>query len=110
VESSILGALLCSALVAGLVVLLARAASGPIVLRQSTHHGRLRLPARAFERAAVIAIVAATAAVAPAFGGGDGTLVGAVVVGGAIVWCARRGVFLSPRSDGDDDAPSGGGG
>lgn len=101
---------MASAVVGGAVLLLLRSAPGPIPLRQVAHRGRLRLPVRAFERAVVIAVVAAAAAVVPSFGTGGSIVTATIVAGAAVVavavaWCARRGTFLSPRSDvgGDDD-------
>ena len=108
VESSILGALVASAVVGGAVLLLLRAAPGPIPLRHVAHRARLRLPVRAFERAVVIAVVAAAAATAPSFGADSSVVAGAILVAVAVAWCARRGAFLSPRSDGADDSAAGG--
>jgi hypothetical protein len=102
-DATILAALGASAVIGGVVLLLSRAAPGAIPLRQLAHPGRLRLPVRAFERAAVIAVVAAVAATAPSFGANAAVVTGAIVVAVAVAWCARRGVFVSLRRDGDND-------
>jgi hypothetical protein len=100
VESTVLGALAASALTAIVVLVGLRGPAAPPTVRQVRHRGRLRLPARTFERAVVVAVVAAACAVAEALARRDGHVVtGGVVVAGAVLWCARRGVFLSPRSD-----------
>ena len=98
-ESAILGALMVSGLVAivvlGVVGVARRAVAGP----STSPPGRLRLPVRAYERAIVLAVVAAVGAVAPALGADDGLWVGAGVVAAAVGGCAHRGVFLPLRAD-----------
>jgi hypothetical protein len=102
VESAILGALGASSLVAAGVLLLVGRGRPVPVRATDGHRGRLRLPVRAFERAVVLAIVAAVGAVVPALGGGPTVWVGAVAVAVAVAWCARRGAFLAPRAADDD--------
>ncbi|MBM4282537.1 MAG: hypothetical protein FJ137_17895 [Deltaproteobacteria bacterium] len=98
-ESAILGALMVSSLLA--VVVLAVLGVTRRSLRRSTisSPGRLRLPARAYERTVVLAVVAAASAVAPSLGADDSLWVGAGVVAAAVAWCAHRGVFLPLRAD-----------
>jgi hypothetical protein len=110
-ESAVFAALFASSLVAGVVVLALRGAARPAPPRVVVHRGRLRLPVRTFERAVVVAVVAGAGAAVPLLGAARAPVhvtVGAVAVAVAVAWVARRGAFLSPRSD-DDGAGVGAG-
>lgn len=100
-EAAILGALLASSVAAALVLALVGRTSAPPRLRLSAPLGRLRLPARTFERAVVVAVLAGAGALAPTMSDAPAVIVGAVAVAVVVGWTAQRGVFLSPRATED---------
>jgi hypothetical protein len=60
--------------------------------------GRVRLPVRALERLAFTSLLLGAGAVAAVGTNDDGVLIGALVVGGALIALARRGTFAALES------------